>query len=474
MTESQPWSSRFRPCTLKEIVGNERSIRQLQTWLKSWERGIPKQRAAFLHGPPGVGKTCSVVALANDLGYDLLEVNASDYRTRKKLDALIGRSIRQRVTITGKRRMILFDELEGISGRQDHGGIGAIAAIIKKTEIPIVLVATNISDRWEDKFRPLRGVSLHIEYNSVPFSLILMRIRAIAEELEIHIDEDVLELLADRAEGDLRSTINDLEVVARGRTRVTKAEASGLSVRDRKDYTPDALMKMFSAKTLRDARRIISSAHIPYDDLFNWIYENLPLVLDDASDLAEGMEALSRADIHQTRARRTQNYRLIKYMFDEMTGGVALSRRNSDGMGLLKLARIRVAELGFPPRDFTIIESPDGIMIKPNRYLKDDWRRVNEAFRSMGAGWVRGGGCWNLPYFRSPQLIWRYRRTWHSRRRRRSIAERVADKCHISTKEAVAEVIPLVKVIFEENEAMARDISGWLRLEDKEADWLKG
>ena len=474
MTESQPWSSRFRPCTLKEIAGNERAIRQFQTWLKSWERGIPKQRATFLHGPPGVGKTCSVVALANDMGYDLLEVNASDYRTKKKLDALVGRSIRQRVTITGKRRMILFDELEGISGRQDHGGIGAIAAIIKKTEIPVVLVATSIGERWEDKFRPLRDVSLHIEYNSVPFSLILMRIRAIAEELEIHVDEDVLELLADRAEGDLRSTINDLEAIARGRTRVTMAEASGLSVRDRKDYTPDALMKMFSAKTLRDARRIISSAHIPYDDLFNWIYENLPLVLDDASDLAEGMDALSRADIHQTRARRTQNYRLIKYMFDEMTGGVALSRRNSDGVGLLKLARIKVAELGFPPGDFTIIESPDGIMIKPNRYLKDDWRRVNEAFRSMGAGWVRGGGCWNLPYFRSPQLIWRYRRTWHSRRRRRSVAERLADKCHISTKEAVAEVIPLVKVIFEENEAMARDISGWLRLEDKEADWLKG
>jgi hypothetical protein len=91
----------------------------------------------------------------------------------------------------------------------------------------------------------------------------------------------------------------------------------------------------------------------------------------------------------------------------------------------------------------------------------------------MGAGWIRGGGCWNLPYFRSPQLIWRYRRTYHSRRRRSSIAERVAEKCHISTKEAVAEVIPLVKVIFEESAPMAQEITGWLQLEDKEADWLK-
>ncbi len=232
-------------------------------------------------------------------------------------------------------------------------------------------------------------------------------------------------------------------------------------------------MKMFSAKTLWDARRIISSAHIPYDDLFDWIYENLPLVLDDPSDLAEGMNALARADIHQSRARRTQNYRLIKYMFNEMTGGVALSRRNSGGVGLLKMARIKVAELGFAPHEFTIVESPDGVRIKPNRYLKDDWRRVNGAFRSMGARWVRGGGCWNLPYFRSPQLVWRYRRTYHSRRRRRSIAGRVAEKCHISTKEAVAEVIPLLKVIYEEDPSMAEDVSRWLDLGDKEAEWMK-
>jgi hypothetical protein len=84
-------------------------------------------------------------------------------------------------------------------------------------------------------------------------------------------------------------------------------------------------MKMFSAKTLWDARRIISSAHIPYDDLFDWIYENLPLVLDDPVERYAGMEALARADLYESRAKRS-SYRLLKYMFNEMTGGVALSR----------------------------------------------------------------------------------------------------------------------------------------------------
>ncbi len=405
---SQPWSSLFRPCTLKEIAGNEKAIRQLQIWLKSWEGGVPKQRAAFLYGPPGVGKTCTVTALAADQGYELMEVNASDRRTKKKLNALIGRSIHQRVTITGKRRMILFDELEGVS---EHGGVRAIASIIKETEVPIILIATSIGERWEDKFRPLKDISLHIKYTAVPFSQSLARLKRIVGELEIHVDEDVLELLANRSRGDLRSTINDLEAIARGRTRITMAEASVLTDRDRNDYTPDALMKLFSAKTLSDARRVISSAHIPYDDLFNWIYENLPLVLNDTSDLAEGMDALSRADIHQVRARRTQDYRLIKYMFDEMTGGVALARRNSEGVG--------------------------------------------------------------LPYFRPPQLVWRYRRTGHSRRCRKSIAKRIAERCHISTRKVVAEVIPLLKVIYEEDPSMAEGISRWLDLEDKEVEWMR-
>ncbi len=470
---TQPWTRLFRPNTLKEIAGNEKAIRELQIWLKSWDRGIPQQRAVFIHGPPGVGKTCTVIVVAVDQGYDLMEVNASDYRTKKKLEALIGRSVHQRVTITGKRRMILFDELEGVSGRQDHGGIGAIVSIIKRTEIPVVLIATSIGEKWEDKFKPLRDISLHVEYARISFSQSLGRLKRIVEDLGINVDEEVLELLADKSRGDLRSMINDLEAMALGRTRVTMAEASGAADRDRKEYTSDALMKMFSAKTLSDAKGIISSAHLPYDEIYKWVYENLPYVLDDASDLVEGMEALSRADIYQARARRTQNYRLIKYMFDEMTGGVALARRNSEGTALLKMVRVKVAQLRHPPYEFTVIEAQDGIRITPNMYMKDGWRRANDAFRLMGALWVRGEGFWVLPYFRSPQLIWRYRRTWHNRRRRKSIAKRVAEKCHTSMKVAVAEVIPLLKIIYAEDISMAGDISRMLGLEDNEIEWMR-
>ena len=470
--EDQPWTHRFRPSCQAEVVGNERAMSQLRTWIRSWEKGVPKERAVFLHGPPGVGKTSCVVAIANDLGLDLLEVNASDFRTKKRLEELVGRASLQTVTITGKRRMILFDELEGVSGQQDRGGITSIRNIIKETRIPIILIATSPGERWQDKFRPLVDVSTLIEFTPVPFGAMVRRLRECARELGITVDEEVLEYLADRSRGDLRSTLNDLEAVSRGKERVTIQDVEGLGARDRKDYTPDALNKMFSAKTLWEARRVISSAHIEYDTLFDWIYENLPVVLDSPRDLARGMEALSRADIHQTRAQRTQAYRLLKYMFNEMTGGVALSKLYSTGAGLLSQVREKTATLGFPPGAFTVTETREGIEVKPVRYLGNDWRRANNGLREVGAQWVRGGNAWLVPYFRPPQLVWRYRRTYQSRRRRNEVAAKVAERCHVSSREAVAEVIPLVKVMVGDP-AMADDLTGWLELDDKQSKWLR-
>jgi len=469
--QNQPWVEMFRPKSIAEIVGNRSAIGKLVKWLKSWKK-IPKQRAAFLYGPPGTGKTVSVQTVAKELGYDLLEINASDYRTKNRLEDLFGRTALQTVTVFGKRRMILFDEMEGVSGRQDRGGITAIANIIKETRSPVILIATTISENMEDKFRPLLNKCLLVEFKPIPFADILDRLQTITEMVEVQVDEEVLVTIAMRT-GDLRSAINDLESIAIGKEKVSIDEVEWLGDRDMKEYTPDVLMRIFSAKTLKQARKAISTSMIKYDDLFDWIYENMPLVLDDPHDLAKGLDALARADIYQSRARRTQAYRLLKYMFDEMTGGVAIANCRSEGLGLKKQALSIVAKIGLPSSTFAIYETAEGILIKPNKWLgREKWKQVNEAFRAMAGIWVNDEGVWTVPYFRSPQIKWRYFKTVHSRRRMNIIAERVAKKCHISSREAVGEVIPLLRVIFQGDENMANEIAGWLELEE-EAEWLR-
>ena len=467
-----PWAVRFRPRTVADIADNREAVNELRLWLRGWERGIPKERAVFLHGPPGTGKTSSVHVLAEELGFDLLEINASDYRTRTRMEELIGRATTQNVTIFGKKRLILFDEMEGVSGHEDQGGIAAISDIIKTTRVPIILIATAIAEDNEEKFRPLRDKAIAIEYKPVPTMDVYAKLERIAKELRLDAPPEALEALAIHSGGDLRSAINDLEAIARGKGAITVEDVGGLGSRDRQEYTPTIVHNIFAAKTLHEARKAINQAYINHEELFDWIYENLPLILDDKADLADGLEALSRADIYEKRAR-SSSYRLQKYMFNSMTGGVAFSRRRSEGLGLRRQVTTVVAKLGYPQSAFVFQETAGGMMVKPVKYMGDDWRRANEALRGLGATWVRGGNGWAIPYLRPPQLKWRYIRTYHSRRKLQAVAAKVAYRCHVSSKEAVSEVIPLLRLMYK-NKAMAEATTAWLGLEEDEVDWLKG
>ncbi len=470
----QPWTERFRPRTLSEVVGNEEAKGRFLEWLKSWEGGIPEKRAALLYGPPGVGKTSLVVAAANDLGYDLLEVNASDYRTARRLKEILGRASTQQVTVTGRRRLILIDELEGLSGREDRGGVEAILELIRETRAPIVLVATvytALREAWEKKLRELTRLSLPIELKSIPVVEVVERLREIASRVGVEVEEEALEELAIRSEGDLRTAINDLEAVARGRKHITLQDLEALGLRDRQLYAEEALRRLFTAKTLQEARGIISSTQLNYDELIEWIYENLPYILDDPKELAEALDALARADIHRARAERSQAYRLLKYMFDELAGGIALSLERSQG--LLRVVERHLKAMGIPLSLFNLEERPEGVSIAPVKYLGGEtWRRVNIAVRALGGSWDREERRWIVGYLRPPRIALRY---WWSREKRRilrSISSKAAVKMHLSTSRAIRDVIPILKVIFQSDAEMAKGIAEWMELDGDEIKWL--
>jgi replication factor C large subunit len=467
-----PWAVRFRPRIITDIADNREAVNDLKLWLRGWEKGIPKERAVFLYGPPGTGKTSSVYVLAEELNFDLLEVNASDYRTRTRMEELIGRAATQNITIFGKRRLILFDEMEGISGHEDLGGIAAITDIIKTTRAPIILIATAIAENNEEKFRPLRDKAIAIEFKPVPTMDVYTKLERIVKELKLDASPETLETLAIHSEGDLRSAINDLETIARGKGTITTEDVEGLGHRDKQEYTPTIVRNIFAAKTLQDARKAIGQAYVDHEELFDWLYENLPLILDDKVDLDNGLEALSRADIYEKRAR-SSSYRLQKYMFNEMTGGVAFSRGRSEGLGLRRQIMMATSKLGYPQSAFVLQETAGGMLLKPVKYMGDDWRRVNDALRAIGATWVRGGNGWAIPYLRPPQLKWRYIRTYYSRRKLQAVAAKVASKCHISINEAISEVIPLLRLMYKDK-TTEEATTAWLGLEDDEVDWLKG
>lgn len=117
------------------MLGNAPAVRSLRAWATAWQSSggaPPRLRAALLEGPPGVGKTTSALALAADMGWSVVEMNASDARNEQAIVEVAGRASLTntlgddgvyRGTKGGARTLILLDEADCLTGRitEDSG-----------------------------------------------------------------------------------------------------------------------------------------------------------------------------------------------------------------------------------------------------------------------------------------------------------------------------------------------------------------
>ena len=319
------WTVKHKPSSLAGIVGNREAIQKLVDWVKSWDTGMPKKRAAFLYGPPGVGKSVTVEALANDFRMELVEKNASDYRTEDAVNRFAGLAS-QYGSLFGGKRLVLLDELDGLTGKADRGGVKAITAIIKAAQAPVILIANN---PYDPRFTTLRSYCLLIEFKKPAAGEVARHLKGICTREGIQADEEAVKFIAQRSEGDVRSAVNDLQALAQGKQRLTYEDVRWLGYRDRQDTIFSVLRMIVYGKTCASAKQAVNMADVDVDMLFEWIYENAPAHFSDPHDLARAMDALSMADVYRGRIRSTQDWSFMRYIIDFMTAGVAMARQNT-------------------------------------------------------------------------------------------------------------------------------------------------
>jgi replication factor C large subunit len=334
MNAALPWVEKYRPRSLADIVGNGPAVATLKKWAQSWEDGIPAKRAAVLSGKPGVGKTSAALALAADLGWGVIELNASDSRNEEAIRRIAGSGALNETfrddgafirASAGGRKLIVMDEADNIFGREDRGGVPAMLDTVRRTKQPIVLI---VNDYYALTRRAstLKSMALEIKFQALRSNQVETVLRTIAGHEGVDVHASVVHAIAESAGGDLRAAVNDLEAVSAGRRAVPASAAAGVGGRDDRQSAYGMVGEVLHTSDVSKARQALFDLDESPDFALLWIEENVPLEYRHAADLERAFYYIARTDVMLGRAQRRQLYGLWRYTTDLMGPGVALAK----------------------------------------------------------------------------------------------------------------------------------------------------
>jgi len=347
----EDWTEKYRPKTLRDIVGNDRAISTLRAWAERWNQGkTPEKRAAILSGKPGTGKTSSALALAHDLGWTIIELNASDARNETAIKRVATAGAVNETfdnfggftpSRKGGRKLIILDEADNLyekidkseagSELGDKGGKKAIVETIQITKQPIILIVNDYYDLTKGGGESLKRLCTVIQFYDVNTNQIVELLKRICREESIVADIRLLKTIADRSKGDVRSAVNDLQSLCLNRKQISIEDIDALGYRDRETLIFDALREVFKTKSFQSSRDCLRNIDVQPEMLLLWIDENLPREYLDVEDLVRGYNAVSKADVFFGRVKKGRNYELWSYACDMMSGGVSVAKTHSYG-----------------------------------------------------------------------------------------------------------------------------------------------
>ncbi|OQE81580.1 hypothetical protein PENNAL_c0040G00596 [Penicillium nalgiovense] len=224
------WTTKYAPTSTSMICGNKGAVEKIQTWLRNWHAnaqadfkkggkdGSGIYRAVIIHGPPGIGKTTAAHLVAKLEGFDIVETNASDTRSKKLVESstlgvLDTTSLQgyfaghgKQVESEKRKLVLIMDEVDGMSAG-DRGGVGAVAAIVKKAKIPIILIC---NERKIQKMKPFDFITYDVPFRRPTAEQIRARLSTICFREGLKIPPPVLDGLIEGTHADIRQVINML------------------------------------------------------------------------------------------------------------------------------------------------------------------------------------------------------------------------------------------------------------------------
>jgi len=297
-------SKKYKPRTTEEILGNQKQVFEIKKWIKKNKKG----GALIITGPPGSGKTLSVELIARELKYDLIKLDAGDFRNPENIKKLLLSS--QQKSLMSKGKIIFIDELDSVSS----SGLKAVHELIKQSPYPIVTIVDDIYSR---KLVNIKKKCDVIKFYKIRQPSLMKFLKKIAEKEGIRTNDIILKKIVATSNGDVRAALNDLESLS-----VNPGEDNYRDVENKIFETINVILKTKNPENVRIA---LKNSNKTLDEIVWWLEENIKREYEKKEELAKAYDALSRIDIIQTRIMKRQAWSLQSYIPD-LVITIALSK----------------------------------------------------------------------------------------------------------------------------------------------------
>ncbi|XP_061535125.1 replication factor C subunit 1 isoform X1 [Phycodurus eques] len=351
------WVDKYRPCSLKAVIGQQgdqscasKLLRWLQNWYKHHSGGASRPpvarfgkfgagkddgsgyKAALLSGPPGVGKTTTAALVCEELGFSYVEMNASCTRSKTNLKEVVAESLNntsiesfykgtsQKVST---KHVLIMDEVDGMAGNEDRGGVQELIGLIKTSKIPIICMC---NDRNHQKIRSLANYCFDLRFQRPRMEQIKSAMMSIAFKEGIKMPPPALNEIILAANQDIRQVIHNLSMWSAKDKVMTydqcKSDAAGAR-KDLKMGPFDVCRKVFAAGEETAHMSLIDKSDLFFHDyslapLFvqeNYLHVRPAAAGGDVKShlvlLSKTADAISDGDLVDRRIRSGQNWSLL-------------------------------------------------------------------------------------------------------------------------------------------------------------------